>query len=390
MSNGEVGLTAAQVATAALLGRALLACLPAGAPGGHAPRDLPATWAASHLLGLLATLAGSRLVGERIASSSAFLATLAVAAVVLASALWFLGPLALVPRHEPPRERASVWASLVRLAAIAVVCHGAVEAPRAGTFDAPQHAFGLARLPLAFQALNGLALVAFVEHGLERARAAPLVRAACALAAAIVVHREGFADGTGAGLLASLGLTAGAACSIPWVRRADRRELVLAALGFATCALVARGGIGFALAAGAWACTATARPSLRRCASVMAPSIGCAALLGLTHASPPRGSHLLVDGALVSRLAALVLVAAGFAIAWRAARRGRARTPASFEPRDATQRWLPALALGFVALDVVARTVGRDAAHALELGPACVAVAALVLGDAVARARSSP
>lgn len=388
MSNAEVGLTAAQLFSATLLGRALLACLPAGAPGGHAPRDLPATWAASHLLGMFATLAVSRLVGEHVASSGAFLAGTAVAAVALASALWFLGPLALVPRHETPRERASSLAWLVRSAAIAVVLHGAFGAPRGDAFGPAQHAFGLGRLPLAIQALNGLALLAWIEHGLERARAVPSVRAACALAGAIVVHREGFADGTGTGLLASLGLVAGAASSIAWLRRADRRELVLSAAGFATCALAARGGIGLALAAGAWVCTATARPSLRRAVTLVVPWIGCAALLGLSHAAPLRSSHTRVDGALASRLAAVVLLSIALAITWRAARPAKDGSSSRTEPAGLAHRWLPALALVVVVLDVVARSAGRDPQHALELGPACVAVAALALGTAVAHARS--
>jgi hypothetical protein len=215
----------------AFVGRVLLAWLPRGLPGAHDPRGLPATWAASHLLGLFALVAERALLPE--ASLVVLLAPWSVLAGVRLATL----PAGLVPRHAPAHERPTRSARLLRactlLAGFLVLWIGTHEAPFsidlfAGAAD---RVFG-PRLPLT--ALGWLALWILADRALAVARRAPLGRAAVALLFVATAEPLRYAAP------AALGLGMGAVFLVPWVRLADRRACALAAAGFAAPALFGR------------------------------------------------------------------------------------------------------------------------------------------------------
>lgn len=208
----------------ALVGRVLIAVLPPGLPGRHAASELPATWAASHLLGGLALEVEAGLL--RLLKLDPHAALFFAPWVLLALARWLTLPGAMVPRKDLPREASSPLALALFAAAPLAVA--------AAALFGPAHRFHDATL---LATADALALLALAAHGLAAARRAPewrsatLLLLAAALAAAIATMPA-------PPLRLVLAVGAGAALGIPWLRRADRRAGALALLAFASAALL--------------------------------------------------------------------------------------------------------------------------------------------------------
>jgi hypothetical protein len=213
----------AVLAERAFAGRVLLAFLPPGLPGRHGPRDLPATWAASHLLGSVALLFEQELLLRLDVNptSALFLAPW----LLLALARWITLPGAMVPRHEPLSDRPSPLARVLLFVSTACV-FGSV-ALRHADFD--QGA--------TVSAANALALLALAAFGLAAARRAPVARALCVLALAAALAAAIATDRTEPIALALL-LGGGASLAVPWLRRGDRRAVAIAVVAFGGLALL--------------------------------------------------------------------------------------------------------------------------------------------------------
>ncbi|MBK7875272.1 MAG: hypothetical protein IPJ77_05910 [Planctomycetes bacterium] len=230
----------------AAVGRVVLALLPAGAIGGHGVGELPVTWAASHLLGM-AVLAFEVLCARAfgLATGVWMLAPWVLIALGRAALL----PGALVPRHAPrtaPRSALALGLSLVA-AGLATTpwwiqrSVGAAYSAEGFDLGAPRHGIvsrlgvelGLAE-PRAGLALLGvasvLALLVLVADALAVARRAPIARALVLAWLAWLTYLAGEIVVLGEGASALLALGGGAAASVGWIRRGDRRALALAAL----------------------------------------------------------------------------------------------------------------------------------------------------------------
>lgn len=252
----------------AFVGRVVLALLPVGALGSHGARELLATWAVSHLLGLATFTFAMRAadgLGLELAWGSARPFLLAWAVVAGARMLFLPG--ALVPRHPPRTERAHGVVFVVLAAAVALVGAAGcgeqerIESPVSAGFivcswEGPppdglpallgleQPGLGLPLLPTT----SILALIVLVAHGLAVARRAPLARALVILWLAWLVFlvRGLVRAGNEAELLLAVG--GGAASSVAWFRRGDRRGLAIAALALGSVAFFAPSAWGVALA----------------------------------------------------------------------------------------------------------------------------------------------
>jgi hypothetical protein len=254
----------------AILGRVLLSWLPPGHPGGSAPRELAATWGASVLLGHAAL---PLVLGASWTWSYVGLGLV----VVLALSRLLSRPLGLTPRHEPPLDRESPVAKLslavAWLATIAcLVAHArAEETPTVGN---PWIAGGLV-----------LALAAVIDWALETARCRAWARAAAiaALGAVVFVAPVRLEDSPAA---AAVHFAAGAACTIAWYRRADRRALTLAAVMYAAPIVFA--AEGWLLAAAGVLVLAVGTPAMSRRFVLFACAVPIAAFGALRLLAPPQ------------------------------------------------------------------------------------------------------
>jgi hypothetical protein len=206
----------AQLAAIAFVGRVFLSLLPPGLPGRHGLRELPATWAASHLLG------GAVLALEtRVAELSGLeLPRLALVApwLLVAFARWITLPAAMVPRHEPIAEAPGLLARSLGIVSPVVVLV----------------ASGGLHLDIAADAL---ALLACCSFALAGSRRSPTARAIAVLVLA-AVFGAAIAKGEVSTVPLALGTGAGACFSSVWMRRGDRRAAVLAVIAFASCGLL--------------------------------------------------------------------------------------------------------------------------------------------------------
>jgi hypothetical protein len=232
----------------AFAGRTLLAWLPAGEPGRQRPTDLPATWAASHLLGWLAFHTAAGLASELGLRFGWRAFALPFAALAVLRLLTLPAPM--LPRHDarPERptwlDRAALAALVLGLLAIAARALWTAE----HTLPSPPHELagwradrpwqvGLLRL---VRPAHLVALAILLSHGLEALSVQPTLRR---LAVLLAVALPGFAPGPRLGALvqggneAQLALCfgAGAAFALRWLQRADPRALALACLCFGAC-----------------------------------------------------------------------------------------------------------------------------------------------------------
>ncbi len=211
-----------------LVGRIFLACLPPGSIGGHAPRELPTTAAASYLIGLAWFAAIPSLVPDAARAWIAF----GIPSVVLATRI-VLRPAGLVPRHEPVPLRAS---SAARAAIIAAIVGVSALAALGLDFRAGLHV-----------ALPTLAAAVLAHEALALARLQPWIRAAALVAIAVAIGIVPHPDAPEE-QLAALGASAVAAGLVAWLRRGDRRALAIASIGLAYLVLCRSGVAASALA----------------------------------------------------------------------------------------------------------------------------------------------
>jgi hypothetical protein len=235
---------------ASVAGRMLLSWLPAGEPGGHAPRELPVTWAVSFALGSAAVLYellfqhSYRLYQntEGDPEFEVFLVWIALGAVRIATL-----PAGLVPRHPLSPARSGAFERFLLALALAIAL--------LATSLRVEFAAGIV---ICFTFLA--ATILLVEHGLTVARREIRFRRALLVGLAIaiwwLVPRPDWRTTSAALFCTLVGVGA-----IAWLRRADARGLWLSAAGLSTLAFVdpVRWPIG---AAGAVALVAaTAGPS---------------------------------------------------------------------------------------------------------------------------------
>jgi hypothetical protein len=339
------------------VGRILLAWLPPGAPGAHAPRELAWTLGASYALGLAALVLEHQLLSAAELAVVPLWAIFAPWAVLLVARLATL-PGALVPRHEPDAPPAGWPARAVWLAAVAGVLWFAAHAP-------DQRAQLLHALKLdqrALDAANWLALLALADFGLERARALPGQRALIALVLAALGAWRAFDQPSGVLSASALCCIACAAGTIAWLRRADRRGLWLAIVCASGVAALAPAGWIFALPAlGAlvFGSAEVARPRIA-VAGLVAFALGTE--LGLSGGWPSAMTPLpMLEHALNAEIGmgvALAIVIAAMLIGRTTARARAALEPSSGIPRKREEHTL-ALCAGVVVV-LHAGMVARD------------------------------
>lgn len=291
------------LAAVPIAGRIFLAWTPAGSPGGHAPRELPATLAASWLLGSL----WFGWVGTVAPNGFGVAVAFAVPALALVARV-LTSPAGLVPRHEPMLERAR---PIVRTCIAAAVIAAAVLA-------ALQHAHGT----WIRAGASGLAAAILVDAALASARADARVRLAASIAIAVVIANA--PRGAGAAVDALLAASAFACGTVAWIRRGDRRGLALASAGVAWLVAFSPHGVLIAATAGSALVVASARPSRRRAAAWIAAAfvLGCLARLDVSLAD--SAGALIESDRMPIELALLAIVAAAHAAAFVLRRRGSA------------------------------------------------------------------
>jgi hypothetical protein len=267
-----------------------------------------------------------------------------VFAVVIAVAAWrwFQGPLAFVPPRPESRAARPAFASVARAIAFLPCFVPLLRLRNEGM----EHVIAL---PVGL-----LVLAMFVEHALTSARRE---RVGASVAVFVVLlPLASYRLGGGSQLLTQLPIAAGCAFLVGWLRRADRRDGALAAIGFASTAW-ASPTLGFA---GLAALVAGTHANGRRFATIAA--IAAAALVALPQSFPftrvtleGEFEHLL-EGAPVPALVigpdalryALLALVSVTAIAFECGVRGGALRESGAQD-DAPRREVRAL-LVFVAL----------------------------------------
>ena len=228
-----------------LAGRLALSVLPAGLPGLHGPRELAETWAASHVLGFLAL----RLQGEVFTylDLSMFGVTPIVPWLVLLAMRWVTFPGSMVPRYAPKEEPSGTVAIGLALAIAALLV-------RLVALDGAP----LASLP---SGLHWIALTVLLGAGQRTARRSPLWRRALTLgwlATPAIAAHAGISEPHAFGALLA---AAGGTYAVAWLRRADRRGLLLSVFAFAGLPLALPSAWLASLIALAALVTATASPA---------------------------------------------------------------------------------------------------------------------------------
>lgn len=226
--SGLVSIGALFVVLAPFVGRIFLACLPPGSIGGHAPRELPATAAASFLIGLAWFTAIATLVPG---TASTWIA-LGIPSALLAASI-VLRPAGLVPRHDPVPLRAAWMTRAVVVVAVVGVSTLAACVP---DFGADVHV-----------ALPTLATAVLAHEALALARVQPWIRAVALLAVALGIGLVPYPDDAHE-RLAALGAAGIAAGLVGWLRRGDRRGLAIAGIGLMYLVDCRSGVSAFALA----------------------------------------------------------------------------------------------------------------------------------------------
>ncbi|MBI5365048.1 MAG: hypothetical protein HZA53_17860 [Planctomycetes bacterium] len=238
----------------AFVGRVVLALLPVGALGAHGARELPATWAVSHLLGvaafaLLASVVQAFELAPTWSSPWAFVVPWVVVGLVRVACL----PGALVPRHAPRTAFVPAWVlGLALLAAVLATTPWwvAQEVTRGtetvgsslrsgGRSFAETLALGfdveeIHTAAVFVEAASAIALLVLVAHALAVARRSPVARALAVLWLAWLLFLVRGLIRYDEAVHSLLAFGGGTACSVAWFRRGDRRAQALAALALAS------------------------------------------------------------------------------------------------------------------------------------------------------------
>jgi hypothetical protein len=258
-SREPFGAALAWIALVFLAGRIVLAWLPRGHVGGHAPRDLATTAAASLFLGLV--------IGIVIdAAPSRFRLGCWIAIGLLGLARLATAPAAMVPRHEPPLAPPSWLAHVLRLTGWILIGLACRTFLRAQSTESP--------LPPAVFVACAFAAAFLLDHALEVARCAPWVRGAGVVTFASLLHLEPILPGPGFAPILPFLFAAAASSSVAWLRRGDKRALALSAAFFAGTWALDRGAWPLAVAGAAWLVAGSPPPSrlpaLSFCAAALA------------------------------------------------------------------------------------------------------------------------
>lgn len=355
------------LAWAALAGRLLLACMPAD---GLDRRQLPVTWVTSLYLGwagLTVEVDLARMMGLEARPWQLALPWIALGFCRLVTL-----PGAMSPRH-PPRE--STPTTLARSAAIGLSTWLVILASSA-PLPAKAWDYGYPQVP---PVLHVVAIAVFALHGLRVARRNSVYRTGLVF---VLVHTSAiFAlalDHERYGLTAAL-MVAGAAFSISWLRRANKRALVLALIAFG--AIPATGsptGLAIGIAGLASLSLATPGASRRR----IAIRAGVALVIGIGYSLGP-GQHFSGDVAGGPDM----WVIAGWWILTPVAAFYILRAGADSAPRSIDR---PRRELVFLLLVVVLASVGIAMAHGVDITrlASLTPIAALACGLALPSERA--
>jgi hypothetical protein len=252
---------------ALLAGRIVLAWLPRGLVGSHAPRDLATTASASLFLGLVAGIAFDALPSQIRLGCWIGLGVLGLLRLATA-------PAAMVPRHEPPLARQGFAAIALRITGWILIGLACREFLRASH----RHAGEELLPPVVFVAC-AFAAAFLLEHALLVARCAPWVRSAGVLAYASLLLLEPIVPSTGFVPILPFLFTAAASSAVAWLRRGDERALALSAIFFAGTWALDRGAWPLAVGGAAWIVVGSPTPSRVRALS------WCAATLAVAYAT---------------------------------------------------------------------------------------------------------
>jgi hypothetical protein len=209
-------------------GRILLALLPPGDAGGHAPRELPLTLSVSTLLfAVFAPVVSSPRIS--CVAPFPFGVELGAFGLLLAAgfARWFTRPGAMVPRHAVASEPTP----LLDRSALALGCVW----------------LGWLLADLGASVAASIALFVCVFFALGTARRSPFGRHAALFLGATCTGQDHY--GFHFGLFPALGLGLGACALVPWLRRGDRRAGALAGIGFGSLFLAELDPLAYAAAA---------------------------------------------------------------------------------------------------------------------------------------------
>ncbi len=236
------------IVLAVMAGRIVLAWLPRGLVGGHAPRDLATTSSASLFLGLVIGITLDSLPGAAETGGWTVVGLLGLVR-------WLTAPAAMVPRHEPPLVRAGAVAHALRFAGwilIGLAC-------RVFLREADSRTDNL--LPPGVFVASAFAAAFLLDHALEVARCAPWVRGASMVTYGGLLHLEPIVPSAGLAPILPFLFTAAASTAVAWLRRGDRRALALSAIFFAGTWAHDRGAWPLAVAGAAWLVVGSPPPS---------------------------------------------------------------------------------------------------------------------------------
>ncbi len=348
----------AELAGLAVAGRILLAWLPPGRPGSHQGREIVATWAASHLLGLAGLTIGGELAARIGLAPRTALIVACVTLGLLLVARIVTSPAGLVPRHEPAPVRWS-WGSRILLLA----CVATVAWVPAGSGPPWSDSLTLA---------SAIATLVFVAYGLALACAPAWLQAvACAAFAAFVAISPTARWEVRPVILAT---TAAAAGAIGWLRRADARALALAAIAVGYAASERTSGSAVAVALALWIVIGTPRAARLRAAAWC--GAGCSIGLAVSLPHDRTDTAFLVEPLPVTRwipFMLLALVVAGIVAGWLSDRR---RTTGVWNASGAARGHEGRVLLGAIvtafALATLSLRFARELDTSLPLAPGWV------------------
>ncbi|MFT5049678.1 MAG: hypothetical protein ACI8QZ_001071 [Chlamydiales bacterium] len=239
------------LACAALAGRIILACLPADRVDR---RQLPLTWATSLYLGW-GGLAVEVYLADRLGLTPRAW-QLAMPWVALGLGRMLTLPGGMPPRHAP---REQPLGTAARLLALALTIWLLAQTRETASPPVAWLANAL-RVP---PAVHLAAIAILVLHGLRVTRRSPTGRAALTLALTLTPAVSALARDAGPRALAATLLVAGAVFSLSWLRRANKRSLLLALMSFGAVP-VAGVPVGVALGPAGLVALVMATPTARR------------------------------------------------------------------------------------------------------------------------------
>jgi hypothetical protein len=346
--------------SAILLGRVLLSLLPSGTPGHHSARGLAVTLSTSYLLGSIAIAAEERLLAAM--GAPAHLSIIAAPWLAVAIARWITLPGAMVPRLEAgdassraPRSVALIASGLAVLAVAMIAwSHRVPLFSRTSSRSGAAAQADVDVLAGVLSIADVLSLLAIFAYGVERARMPAVQRALLTLALAFAVALPAFAEGGRPATSLALSFGAGTAFAVSWLRRADRRALMLSLLAFAGTGIESGLGsvLGFLGIAVLFA--SSARPSRRTVGVTGVIAFALATLLHVAggDAETPVPNENGSSVRLAVRASVFLALAGSFAALWMVAAWNQWRARRVYSASASGGLEIEAES-GFLALDAV-------------------------------------